>query len=99
MLVACDIIGDKELARTSLEKLKAAVDRFATNKQRYGLVYESKLFYLLQLAFLRSGCALAKDCEYFQQPGKELSRMQCLKQATRWPTLGMGIIMTTTSTM
>lgn len=42
VLVACDVIGDKELTRTSLEKLKAAVDRFATNKQKYGLVYESK---------------------------------------------------------
>ena len=43
VLAACDAIGDKELTRTSLEKLKAAVDRFASNKQTYGLVYESKL--------------------------------------------------------
>lgn len=43
MLVACDVIRDKELTRASLEKLKAAVDRFATNKQKNGLVYESKL--------------------------------------------------------
>lgn len=43
VLVACDVLKDQELTRSSLEKLKAAVNRFATNKQKYGLVYESEI--------------------------------------------------------
>jgi len=59
VLVACDIIGDKELARTSLEKLKAAVDRFATNKQRYGLVYETTWKGIVSDAMFKTGDQMA----------------------------------------
>lgn len=42
VLVACDVLKDQDLTRRSLERLKAAMDQFSTNKQKFGLVYESK---------------------------------------------------------
>ena len=41
ILVLNDMIGDKDLAQTSLTQLKTAFARFAENKQQYPLVYES----------------------------------------------------------
>ncbi|KAF8416323.1 endo-1,3-beta-glucanase Engl1 [Terfezia claveryi] len=46
---------DKELTRTSLERLKAAVDRFATNKQKYGLVYETTWKGIISDAMFKTG--------------------------------------------
>lgn len=38
--VVYDLLGESALAAAGLEKLKAAMARFATNRQIYPLVYE-----------------------------------------------------------
>lgn len=42
LFVINDLLQDPELAKTGLNQLKAAFDVFATNKQKFPLVYESK---------------------------------------------------------
>lgn len=43
MLVAVnDIVGDTGLAQSGLNQLKGAFARFATNQQKFPLVYESE---------------------------------------------------------
>lgn len=44
LLVINDMLGDKALAQTGLNQLKVAFALFATNKQQYPLVYESRLY-------------------------------------------------------
>lgn len=40
--VVYDLLGESALAAAGLEKLKAAMARFATNQQIYPLVFESE---------------------------------------------------------
>ncbi|KAK6525782.1 hypothetical protein TWF281_010826 [Arthrobotrys megalospora] len=42
VLVASDVLKDKGLAQRGLANLKTALDRFATNKQKFPLVYDTK---------------------------------------------------------
>lgn len=44
LYVVYEMLGDKDLARSSLGQLKAAWDIFASNRQKYPLVYECTCF-------------------------------------------------------
>ncbi|KAF8471887.1 endo-1,3(4)-beta-glucanase [Kalaharituber pfeilii] len=55
VLVACDVLKDESLTRNSLEKLKAAMDRFAANRQKYRLVYETTWKGIVSDALFQTG--------------------------------------------
>jgi len=48
ILAINDLLGDQALAQTGLQQLKLAFSRFSENKQKYPLVYDCKLFFLLE---------------------------------------------------
>lgn len=69
-----DLAQNAALARTGLDKLKAAFARFAENRQTYPLVYESKL----TLLTLGTGPANAND----QRRGRVSSPRQPMQPVT-----------------
>ena len=58
LYVINDLLGEKGLAQAGLPKLKAAFATFATNKQKYPLVYESMRPNLFQLVMKLLTCVL-----------------------------------------
>lgn len=46
LYVVHEMLGDKDMARASLGQLKAAWDIFASNRQKYPLVYECRFWFI-----------------------------------------------------